>query len=77
MKTDIAIQAPTYQAAERLAGKLGMTLSELYEAALSAYIATHQESVTETLNRVYETEPSAMEPALMKIQLLSVGSEQW
>ena len=77
MKADISIPSPISEAAEQLAQKLGMTLSEFYTAAIAAYIAVHQSSdVTEALNRVYETEPSTIDPVLVQVQLASVG-ETW
>lgn len=78
MKTDISIPNPTYKAAERLAQRLGLPLSELYTAALTTYIAAHQRGeVTEALNRVYKMESSTIEPDLVHIQLASVGGETW
>ena len=77
MKADISIPNPIYEAAEQLAQRLGMSLSELYTAALTAYVTAHQEEVTEALNRVYETESSTIEPVLVRIQLASVGGETW
>ncbi|MGA9351906.1 MAG: ChpI protein [Anaerolineae bacterium] len=77
MKAEIAIPRPISEAAEQLAQTLGMSLSELYTAAVAAYVTAHQRSeITETLNRVYATEPSAMDPAWVHIQLASVG-ETW
>ena len=55
-----------------------MSLSELYTAALAAYLATYQnEDVTEKLNEVYETEPSSLEPELVSLQVTSTGNENW
>ncbi len=76
MKTDISIPNPVFKSAQRLAEKLGISLSELYTAALSEYLTTH-ENVTEALNRVYEVESSEMEPELVQIQMASVDSENW
>ena len=76
MKTDISIPNPVFKSAQRLAKKLGISLSELYTAALSEYLTTH-ENVTEALNRVYEVESSEMEPELVQIQMASVDSENW
>ena len=76
MKTDISIPTPVFKSAQRLAEKLGISLSELYTAALSEYVTTH-EIVTEALNRVYEVESSEMEPELVQIQMASVDSENW
>jgi hypothetical protein len=78
MKTDISIPNPVFHAAENLARKMGVSLSELYTAALNAYVAEHQkENITETLDRIYATEPSTLEPELIKMQVLSLESEQW
>jgi hypothetical protein len=60
--TEIAIPRPISEAAERLAHKMGIPLSEFYTAALSAYVATYQKSgITELLDQIYDTEPSAMD----------------
>jgi metal-responsive CopG/Arc/MetJ family transcriptional regulator len=73
MKADISIPNPILEAAERLAQRLGMTRSEFYSAALSAYLAIHQSrETTEDLDRVYETEPSSLDPELVQIQVASM-----
>lgn len=78
MKTDVSIPNPIFEAAKQLAQKLDMSLSELYVAALTSYIATYQnEDVTEKLNEVYETEPSTLEPELVNLQITSIGNESW
>ena len=76
MKANISIPNPIYEAAEQLAQSLGISLSELHTAALTAYVVTHQKGeVTEALNRVYETELSTLEPDLVQLQLVSVGGK--
>ena len=78
MKSDISIPNSIYQAAEKLAKELRVSLSELYTAALNAYVAEHQkENITEALNQVFETEPSTVEPEMVKMLVLSVGGEEW
>ncbi len=78
MRTDIAIPRPVSEAAEQLAQELDISLSELYTAALTAYVTTHQKhELTKRLNRVYETEASTLEPMLVKLQVASLGSETW
>ena len=79
MKVDnISIPHPIFEAAKQLAPKLGMSLSELYTAALAAYVAAYQsEDVTAKLNEVYETEPSTLEPELVALQVASIGTETW
>jgi len=78
MKKDISIPRPVSEAAEQVAQKLGMSLSELYTVAIVAYIATHREGdVTELLNRVYEEESSTLEPEMVSLQVASLGGEVW
>ena len=68
MKTEISIPNPIFEAAQQLAQQLNMSLSELYTAALAAYVAEYQnEDVTEKLNQVYETEPSNLESDLVTL----------
>lgn len=78
MKTDIKIPNPIFESAKQLAQKLDMSMSELYTAALAAYVATYQdEDVTGKLDAVYETEESSLEPELIALQIASVGGESW
>lgn len=79
MKVDnISIPNPIFEAAKQLSQKLGMSLSELYTAALAAYVAAYQdEEVTEKLNKVYEVEPSTLEPELVTLQVAAIGDESW
>ncbi|HMR98438.1 MAG TPA: hypothetical protein PKE62_04210 [Anaerolineales bacterium] len=78
MKFDISIPNPVFQSAQNLAKKMGVSLSELYTAALSAYVTEHEkESITEALDRVYVEEASILEPELVKMQVVSLEGEQW
>jgi hypothetical protein len=78
MKTDISIPNSVFHAAENLARKMGVSLSELYTAALNAYVAEHlKENITDALNQVYANEESALEPELLQMQVVSLDSEQW
>jgi hypothetical protein len=78
MKTDISIPNPVFHAAEKLAKKMGVSLSELYTAALNAYVIEHQkENVTDALDRVYASEKSNLEPELIKMQVVSLEGEKW
>jgi len=38
---------------------------------------TSGENITEVLNRIYETESSAVDPVLMKMQAISAEREEW
>ena len=78
MKSDISIPNPVFRAAEKLAQKMGVSLSELYTAALNAYVAEHQkENVTDALDEVYADEPSELDPDLVTMQVMSLDDEQW
>jgi hypothetical protein len=78
MKSDISIPNPVFIAARNLAKKMGVSLSELYTAALNAYVTEHQkENITEALDQVYTDEPSTLEPELVKMQVVSLEGEEW
>jgi len=78
-KKNISIPRSVFKTAEQLAKNLGMSLSEFYTAALSAYIEGYRNnsSITEKLNQVYETESSSIDPELVKMQVVSLGDETW
>jgi hypothetical protein len=72
MKSDISIPNPIYQAAEKLAKELGISLSELYAAALTAYVSEHRKlSVSEKLDAVYAVEPSALDAEMVEMQIIA------
>ena len=72
MKTDISIPNSIYQAAEKLAKELGISLSELYTAALTAYVSDHEKkNIAEGTNAVYTTEPSTLEPEIVEMQIIA------
>ena len=74
MKANVTIPNPIHKAAEQLAQTLGVSLSDLYTAALSTYVTSHQDgSATAALNRVYEKESSAIDPTLVRIQVTSLA----
>jgi hypothetical protein len=76
MKADIFIPSPIFEAAEQLAQRLGMSLSEFYTAALAAYApACQRDDVTEARNRIYETELSAIDSLWVKVQVASLAGE--
>jgi len=78
MQSEIVIPRTVSEAAEQLARAMGISLSEFYTVAISTYVTTHQKnSITELLNQIYSTEPSALEPELIKLQFTSVGNETW
>jgi hypothetical protein len=76
MMADISIPGPISEAAQQQAQRLGISLSEFYTSALAAYVAACQRNdVTEALNRIYETEPSAIDSLWVKVQVASLAGE--
>lgn len=77
MKTAISLPDDMFEAAERLAAKLGVSRSQLYQEALKAFLARHDEAaMTEQLNRVYsEGEPGRIDPVLGRMQRASLPKE--
>jgi hypothetical protein len=77
-KVDLAIPAMVFESSRQLAKKLDMPLSDLYIAALKAYIEAHPiDSITERLNRVYATESSELDPAFVQLQIALLAEEPW
>ena len=75
---DISIPGPVFQAMQQLAGNLNVSLSELYTAALTAYVADHGGGgVTESLDRLYATESSELDAVLVSVQAAVLASEAW
>jgi len=77
IKTDVSVPPPIYEAADRLAKKLGLNLTELHSIALTSYLARYQEDITTILNRVYEHETSVIDPVLLNAQIISLDDESW
>ena len=78
MKTAISLPDPLFKAAEMLAGRLGMSRSRLYATALEEFIARHQtRRVSERLDEIYSSQPSALDPHLAKAQANSIKDGDW
>ncbi len=78
MNTDISIPNPVYHTSEQLAAQLGMSLSDFFLEALTAYIAHYQhDEITAQLNQVYQTESSSLDPELMSRQLAVLEDDAW
>lgn len=78
MKTAVSLPDPIFEAAEDVARQLGMSRSQLYAEAVQAYVRAHrEEGVTEALNRVYDSEPSELDPAVAALQSASLQDEDW
>jgi metal-responsive CopG/Arc/MetJ family transcriptional regulator len=78
MKTAISLPDHLFSAADALAGRLGVSRSELYATAVAEFLAKHsQDNITTRLNEVYADEPSALDPALRRAQFRSLGTDNW
>ncbi len=78
MKTELSISTTVSRAAEQLARQMGMTLDEFFATAVTAYVVARQKKlITESLNQIYASESSALDPTIAKLQASSLGSEKW
>jgi metal-responsive CopG/Arc/MetJ family transcriptional regulator len=79
MKTAISIPDSLFEAAERLARRLGMSRSGLYRVALAEYLESHDAAATtDQLNCVYASEDeSRLDSVLERLQWASLDREKW
>ena len=80
MKTAISIPDETFEAAEHLARRIGISRSELYATAVAEYMVRHRAAgVRERLDVVYEIEDEAsrLEAVMARVQADSVPEEDW
>jgi len=68
----VSVSPSLFKAAGNLAKKLGITLTDFYTFALTSYMTRFNENITDTLDRVYENEPSTIEPVFANAQSLSL-----
>jgi metal-responsive CopG/Arc/MetJ family transcriptional regulator len=73
MKAAVSIPDPVFEAADKLAQRMGVSRSRLYSVALQRFVQDHDdEAITAKLNEVYATEASDLDPVLQSIQSRSV-----
>jgi len=79
MKTAISIPDVEFEAAEKVAKRLGMSRSKLYRKAIADFLARHADHrVTEKLNDVYADDTSSqLDTALQWMQAKSIPKERW
>lgn len=78
MKTAISIPEQIFEEAESLAGQLGLSRSQLYVAAIAAYIKSHRGAhITEQLDRIYGEQRDTLDPLLQAMQGASLPREDW
>ena len=78
MKTAISIPDSIYEAAERLAGRLGISRSELYSKAVQRFVERHQlDNLTSLVNEVCDQIDTSLDPALRDVQSESLRRDEW
>jgi metal-responsive CopG/Arc/MetJ family transcriptional regulator len=78
MKAAISLPDDLFDAADTLAGRLGVSRSRLIALALAEFIAKHRSSkVTERLNAVFAAEASSVDKPLQRAQQRAVGKTEW
>ena len=77
MKIAISVPDPTFEAAERVSNRLGISRSQLYSKAVAKYVEPYkQEEVREALEAVYGSEPTEVDPVLDELQAEALR-EEW
>lgn len=79
MKTAISIPDTLFDAAERVARRLGLSRSALYCKAIERFVEEHRSAgITEALNAIYvNPEDSRLDPVLAEMQARSITQEPW
>jgi hypothetical protein len=78
MKFAISVPDRIFKAGERLARARGISRSELYATALSAYLGSHgAEETTSRLNALYPSQDSQLDPGLARAQQKTIADEAW
>ena len=80
MKTAISIPDPLFNAVERLARRLGISRSEVFQRAVKEFLGNHKDKgVTEALNEVYGSDraKARLDPLLERMQVASIREEEW
>jgi len=79
MKTAVSMPDSLFEAVERLAKRLGISRSALFQRAVASFVREHKlDGVTEALNAVYpEADDEGLDPVLTQLQTASLSTEQW
>jgi len=78
MKTAISIPNDVFEAAEKLARRLGVSRSQLYTNAVSEFLRRHfTDEVTEKLNEIYGKESSRLDSVTRALQYAGLSKDEW
>ncbi len=77
MKTAVSLPDALFAEAERVAERLGLSRSELYARAITAFVREHSgEVITATIDRVLLTTKAPLDPELARMQSRSLGTDE-
>jgi predicted transcriptional regulator len=78
VKIAISVPDEVFEAGEHLARQLGLSRSQLYADALSAYLSERgAAAVTARLDAIYSGESPKPDPAFSRAQLTRLANETW
>jgi metal-responsive CopG/Arc/MetJ family transcriptional regulator len=78
MKTAISVPNGLFEAADKLARRLGVSRSRLYADAVEEFLGRHRgEDVTEKLDRLYENEQAGLDSISDALQGATLGKDEW
>ncbi len=78
MRTAVSLPDSILESAEALARKQGVTLSQLYAAAIQSYVqAQSRQGITESLDRVYSRVDQNPDPVLEALQHETLRRDPW
>ena len=78
MKTAISIPQEIFKSAEKLAGKMGVSRSQLYVSAIKSYVEAHEGgAITAKLNEIYGNTDSKLDPQFKKLQAKAISRNRW
>jgi len=80
MKTAVSLPESLFRAANRLARKLGVSRSEVFQRALDAYVKEHERAgVTMALDTVYGEgkETARLDRVFERLQAESLPEDDW
>lgn len=78
VKTAVSLPDDIFRRAERVARKLGVSRSELYTRAITAYLKSFETAaVRKALDEIYTAEPAQLAPLFSRMQSASIPSESW
>jgi hypothetical protein len=69
MRVVISLPGRTFEAAERVSKRLGMSLDRFFTLAVEGFVRSHPgDDVREALAAVYGSEPAAVDPMIDRLQ---------